>query len=196
MTHNKMLFLACAFGAHASFLNKKVADIRHATCDPKVALVERGFSKITKLYVEENTVSREEPIDHKASYKYLGCYKLDNPDEQRVETTELSSMNIHKCFHLCQTEAAEQTENVAKFFMLRNGSECSCLHYIDKNPGASGEVRCNVPCTGDDTEICGGAENESVYVMLNCPVYPKSETEKLREEQMEKTMEKLKIEKK
>lgn len=75
-----------------------------------------------------------------------------------------------------------------QYFLLRNGNECGCLHYLNKNPSGHGEEKCTYKCDGSDEETCGGAQNWSVHVMIDCQLKPPSDLDNVRAKQSQKTL--------
>merc|ERR1719265_1655859 len=52
------------------------------------------------------------------------------------------------------------------YFGIVNGDGCHCTPFYEHME--SGSSSCNVPCTGDSTVMCGGAEKSSVFEMHWC----------------------------
>jgi hypothetical protein len=52
------------------------------------------------------------------------------------------------------------------FFGIKNGRDCYCMPYY--KPMASGSGMCDLPCPGDDMQICGGMVKSSVFEMHTC----------------------------
>jgi len=151
-------------------------------------------------FTETRVSAHEEPQvgEFEPTFKYSGCYDIQNPDEHRVKGEAISGMTPTKCFSFCQGKAAPaeaQPTNTTldvKFFLLRNGDECSCLHYVDKDPASANDQYCTDKCNGDPREMCGGVSHESVYVMIKCEILPPSATEVEREKQMNAALENAK----
>jgi len=122
------------------------------------------------------------PVPMKATYHYLGCYAITNPSKQFVKPEPRPRrMTVNKCYNFCHEK--EKAGEDVQFFVLGFGKYCSCLQYIDKATGGNTEDRCKVPCEGKEGEICGGEENLSAYVMINCAIEEPSASDKVRAEQ-------------
>jgi len=124
------------------------------------------------------------------TYKYMGCYKIENDDKERLKPeTVIASNTEAKCYNFCHGEEKkeEQHSAKAKFFLLKGG-ECSCLNYINKNPSPG--ATCTDPCPGAKNEKCGGPGVESVFVMVDCPVLPKSKVAIVKEKHQKAALEK------
>jgi len=151
-----------------------------------------SFTETRVTAVDKQRTGEPEFID---TFKYSGCYDIENPDEHRLEAPEMSGMTPQKCFSFCNGKdapaAAQPTDTPLKVkFFLLSGSDCTCLHYIDKNKANSlNEKLCQMPCDGDKREMCGGPSRDSVYVMMKCEKLPPSATELERERQMNQTLE-------
>ncbi|CAM9864281.1 unnamed protein product [Pylaiella littoralis] len=90
--------------------------------------------------------------------QYIGCYA----DVQSARIFELKidssdSMTVSTCMELC-----EDTEYM--YYGVQWGRECWCGNAFDTY-GESDS--CDYDCEGDMTEICGGFDAMSVYVMTN-----------------------------
>lgn len=123
-----------------------------------------------------------EPGDIDETYKYSGCHLLKNEEAKIKPQNSVSKrmMTVHKCFVACKDEDA-------KFFALKKGDECYCMSYIDKDELQSDDSKCDQPCGGDaaGTEMCGGIQNDSVYVMIDCVVPEPTAAEKEAAKQQE-----------
>lgn len=65
------------------------------------------------------------------------------------------------CFEFCRTLPG------MVFFGIHNGNECYCAPYFDAQAGD--DSRCDVPCAGDATMMCGNAKGKStVWEMHLC----------------------------
>lgn len=201
-----LLALILHFGLNAMsegrFLSRRFGAVRkvatcpsdsHATRKTQRAMLSMSEHRVELLNVEEEPSSPdegEEEVEINHTYKYIGCYELQNPDEDRVKPGSLMSMTTHKCYTQCKKEHDKGSK--ARFFMIRNGRYCTCLQYVDRVD--DDEKKCNVECAGDESSICGGVRSESVYVMVDCPVLPKSKAELAREARTKETYERAKKE--
>ena len=92
--------------------------------------------------------------------KHIGCFRDDNirtlPDKKIVR----GDMNLFTCYDNCKDY---------KYFGLQNGNECYCGN---KRPQIGYADNCDMNCSGDRNETCGGKWANSVY---ENPVYIKSQ---------------------
>jgi CUB/sushi domain-containing protein len=73
-------------------------------------------------------------------------------------------MTPELCFWFCRNVSGVQ------FMGLRNGDECYCTPFFQQGPGGKGE--CDMPCTGDNSRMCGGQTMSDVYEMHDCKNLP------------------------
>ncbi|MBI5275474.1 MAG: hypothetical protein HY854_03360 [Burkholderiales bacterium] len=84
---------------------------------------------------------------------YLGCFR---DGTQRVLTGESSSnpvMTSAYCIAHCKQQGAA-------FAGLQSGSQCTCGDRLESHAPAD---NCDVPCTGNKGELCGGGQAVAVY---------------------------------
>lgn len=108
------------------------------------------------------------------TYKYVGCYGVGNPEMQFVRPgpagtatalPHMEEMTVKKCFDWCHRQRSRGWQST-QFFVLKAGKECSCLPYLWKSRDI---YPCDLPCIGQDGNLCGGLMSYSVYVMVECP---------------------------
>lgn len=74
---------------------------------------------------------------------------------------EQKSIKPSICFEFCRTLPG------MVFFGIHNGNECYCTPYF--SPQAGDDSKCDVPCAGDSTMMCGNSEGKStVWEMHLC----------------------------
>ncbi|KAL3486995.1 WSC domain-containing protein [Aspergillus germanicus] len=88
----------------------------------------------------------------------LGCY-FDDPShlpllESRVSAAD-ESLTVGKCQDACYRAAYQ-------FAGVKGGNECWCSPYVG-GEWAEDQDDCNLPCTGDEGEVCGGEETVVVF---------------------------------
>ncbi|KAL2793575.1 WSC domain-containing protein [Aspergillus keveii] len=88
----------------------------------------------------------------------LGCY-FDDPShlpllESRVSAND-EALTIGTCQDACYRAAYQ-------FAGVKGGNECWCSPFVG-GEWARDQEDCNLPCTGDDSEICGGEETVVVF---------------------------------
>jgi len=69
-------------------------------------------------------------------------------------------MTPHTCFEFCRSMDG------MSFFGIKDGRTCYCMPYY--KPSASGSGMCDLPCPGDEMQICGGKAKSSVFEMHTC----------------------------
>ncbi|GAB1317042.1 WSC domain-containing protein [Madurella fahalii] len=89
----------------------------------------------------------------------LGCYEED-PDLRTLEENMSppggdGSLTIAKCQDTCYRARY-------KFAGLQEGNQCWCNSYVG-GEWTSDQADCNIPCSGDTTEFCGGKGVLFVY---------------------------------
>jgi len=89
-----------------------------------------------------------------------GCLKTSSFEGQPSLSQPLR-MTIDRCFTFCQTKKG------MTYFSLAKGKECFCTAL---SPGEHVDSKsCDVPCDGNEAEICGGvAGYTSTYTMIDC----------------------------
>ncbi|KAL8727802.1 MAG: hypothetical protein Q9166_005794 [cf. Caloplaca sp. 2 TL-2023] len=98
-----------------------------------------------------------------SSYTYAGCANATNPLAlNALSKSSSSSMDLSTCQSYC-------TENNYGLSGVQNGDTCYCgnglqfFSAIQEETGLAKDSKCNVPCTGNATEICGAKEYLSVW---------------------------------
>ena len=92
------------------------------------------------------------------SYTYLGCF-LDAKDRDLPSETYSNSNTASTCHTLCKGKGF-------KYFGLQAGTWCYC----GNNYGTYGSLAttsCATPCSGNNSEKCGGSWENAVYLILN-----------------------------
>lgn len=107
----------------------------------------------------KNAVRKQNAVTH---FHKLGCYKLD-ADHEASSSHQSATMSQFKCHALCFKGG-----NNFRFFAVKNGKECSCYDFIDKNQQDPSMKMCDVACAGKPKEKCGGSSYSSVYVNFAC----------------------------
>merc|ERR550514_1946841 len=64
------------------------------------------------------------------------------------------------CYQFCQTVPD------MVFFGIANGRDCYCTPFFKPAPG--GSPKCDAPCEGDPTQMCGGKGFSSIFEMHLC----------------------------
>merc|ERR1719152_1151406 len=124
-----------------------------------------GVRTAASLTVGRASITRLQKLEANfiGGFDYVGCLSSSQVPFRyeyagQVDTPE--DMTPSVCDKFCRTL------DVARFFALHDGKDCSCwpfIHDFSKDEGL-----CAVPCNGDSATICGGSERVSVYSMRRC----------------------------
>ena len=105
----------------------------------------------------------EDPLKSNISENYLGCYKEKGFEDKSVPSMENRDINKHSfesnkmTNELCTTSCADKGFDYAA---TQYGRHCFCGNSYGKYGDAD---ICNMPCSGNSKEICGGAWANSIY---------------------------------
>jgi len=97
------------------------------------------------------------PADHRLYFKEHACVGMPPGSSCRLQ--ELG-MTPSLCFDFCRQHKE------MKFFGIEYGRDCYCGMYF--HPKSTGGGDCNLPCEGDNKEMCGGPEKSSLFEMHFC----------------------------
>ncbi|KAF8961440.1 WSC domain-containing protein [Flammula alnicola] len=92
-----------------------------------------------------------------AGWVSLGCY-TDSAASRTLKTasfTDVNNMTIESCIAFC-------TPNGYQFAGVEFSRECYCDNVIEA-PGTPATDGCNMACTGNAAEICGGADRINIF---------------------------------
>ena len=97
---------------------------------------------------------------------YIGCYADDSGDQAFPDTyvhRSSTSQTLDNCFTHCR-------DNNQRYAGLQWHQTCWCGNDGERfrKHGIAPESSCNSPCTGDSSQICGGAGHNSVYDLGKC----------------------------
>ncbi|KAL5327030.1 hypothetical protein ACEPPN_004720 [Leptodophora sp. 'Broadleaf-Isolate-01'] len=123
------------------------------------------FSGVTAsgLYpVKRNEEPAQPSCTDFTPFKYAGCF-IDNGSPRTLLYTgpRNSNQTVQDCVAFCKG-------NEYQYAGLEYGEECFCGASV--NNIQADEADCNMSCTGDDTEICGGFNRVSIYQDPTFPV--------------------------
>lgn len=88
--------------------------------------------------------------------KYLGCFKDQNSRDLTGSFTSSSNMTSNLCVKTCRDKGF-------KFAGTQYANQCFCGNSYGKTGRAS---NCNMTCSGDKNEKCGGSWANSIYEIL------------------------------
>lgn len=98
------------------------------------------------------------PAYNYTSHKSLGCYK-DNKDVRILSSYSVNLKHLnspHKCIALC-------LQSGYPYAGTQYGKECFCGSEEPNTSVKLADSSCNIPCTGDPSEVCGGYYTMNVY---------------------------------
>lgn len=99
------------------------------------------------------------------SYSYLGCANQTSPLALAgMSKTDSKKMTTETCQKYC-------LDNNYGLAATQNGGTCYCGNGL-QSYSAVGQKSCNVPCTGNNTEVCGGAKSLSVWNSTSATIPP------------------------
>ncbi|OHW91443.1 mixed-linked glucanase [Colletotrichum incanum] len=85
-------------------------------------------------------------------YTYLGCYGSATGFQTFLLRASAADLTLQKCVDLCRP---------GKYAAVRE-SQCFCAEVLDPDTRAEADRgRCNIPCPGNNTQLCGGTTNVS-----------------------------------
>lgn len=102
-----------------------------------------------------------------AGWAYLGCF-TDQTDPQRTLSTQTGLYGLDVTIEVCIDTCIGLGFGYAG---LESGFQCFCGD-VTASPGTVVDAGCDIPCAGNDAELCGGALRLSVFVnqAVNPPV--------------------------
>ncbi|KJA23963.1 hypothetical protein HYPSUDRAFT_201077 [Hypholoma sublateritium FD-334 SS-4] len=117
-------------------------------------------------YASEELNTRQTAPALPAGWRSLGCYS-DSTSSRTLQTaafTDVTGMTIESCIAFC-------TPSAYQYAGVEFSRECYCDNLIESTgaPIASG---CNMTCTGNSAEICGGANAINVFSLNTSPPPP------------------------
>ena len=98
-------------------------------------------------------------------YKYRGCWNDSGLKNGRAlgygQNIPGDLMTTEKCLRAC-------LKNGYRFGGTEYYNQCFCGVVLDEESALVPESECNTPCTGNPTQMCGGAGRLSVYENDDC----------------------------
>lgn len=92
-------------------------------------------------------------------YKYLGCGK-DNAGDRTLSEELLTGddMTVEKCIDFCKSKSKA-------YAGLEYSGQCYCSGTLadDRAPVKGSAGNCLMKCSGDESQVCGGADAISLY---------------------------------
>ncbi|KAH9059872.1 WSC domain-containing protein [Lactarius vividus] len=101
------------------------------------------------------------PTSSTGPWNYLGCY--NDSDSQRILQSPIVTIpggQFNTSVETCTDECHAQGYVVAG---IEEAYQCYCGHLISYPGMSMPEKDCMLPCSGNQSEICGGLERMTVY---------------------------------
>ena len=110
------------------------------------------------------TTASSSHVPSPTSWKPRGCYPDDDPkypvlEHMVSEEGGDSSLDIASCEDACWEASVNGTVLYAS---VKAGNQCWCSSFIG-GESASDQDKCDVPCSGNKEEICGGEDHINVF---------------------------------
>ncbi|KIM38445.1 hypothetical protein M413DRAFT_30263 [Hebeloma cylindrosporum] len=102
-----------------------------------------------------------------AGWESIGCF-TDSPANRTLRTaafTDVNNMTIESCIAFC-------TPGGYQYAGVEFSRECYCDNLIESSGVPAIDGGCNMTCTGNSAEICGGAARISVFSLTTPPAPP------------------------
>eukprot|EP00903_Cladosiphon_okamuranus_P018095 g16653.t1 len=108
------------------------------------------------LYHNGASLTRDAP----EGSKYLGCFKDHQSDRALShKNTSRSDMSYERCLDFCNDSKK------SKYFAVQYGRECYCGEAHEQYDKHGREI-CDLPCSGDNSLVCGGFEASNVFSII------------------------------
>lgn len=103
-------------------------------------------------------------------YWRVGCVKDTQNAQKRwyhlaVPSEDQEPISVKVCGTWCKNVTGSQ------FFGVENGDKCYCTPYFH-NTNSGGNGKCDMPCVGDNSQMCGGQYMTDVYEIHDCNNLP------------------------
>lgn len=123
-----------------------------------------SFSSTTTHASKTTSTSVSTHVPSPTTWKALGCYTDDDPAWPVLEKAYSKeggdpSLKISNCQSTCW--AASLTRKVL-FAGVKEGNQCWCGSFVAGETSRN-QTDCNLPCSGNKTEICGGKGRLNVF---------------------------------
>ncbi|KAF2010628.1 hypothetical protein BU24DRAFT_427744 [Aaosphaeria arxii CBS 175.79] len=143
--------------------------------DPAFTNEACGGASFVSVYTNHAPFAYPQPAAQNSlpeRWEYLGCYVAQDDNPQTLTlggagTNYEEDITATTCIEYCQTEAVGAP---FEFAGTTNRGYCSCGNQITGGtsrllpPDPSGtEPQCVAPCTGDDSQVCGGNNRITIY---------------------------------
>ena len=133
-------------------------------------LTEERLSSITTTTTPtptpEPTTTEPSHVPSPTSWKALGCYTDDDPDFPVLERKLTdgdgdgdASLDVSSCEDDCWEASVNGTVLYAG---VKQGDQCWCGSFVGGQTSPD-QTECDMPCSGDKEQICGGKERINVF---------------------------------
>lgn len=96
-------------------------------------------------------------------FGYFGCYtELPNSRLLAGPSTAGKNITAESCTSFCRAQGTSHL-----WAGLEYGRECYCASTLPKSAAAAPETSCNMVCSGDKKEWCGGSRRISMYKLID-----------------------------
>ncbi|KAM9446657.1 sialate:O-sulfotransferase 2 isoform 1-T2 [Clarias gariepinus] len=162
LTAGSLVFLHSGFsgdsgsrGGHGPLASVEAAA---STSADGLGTVRRAFkdTRTTRRFGLAWANARNSKETEEGRAKYIGCY-VDNTHKRALRGISFLDYKKMTVFR-CQDNCAERGYLYAG---LEFGAECYCGHKIQAANVSDNE--CNMPCKGEKSKLCGGANRLSIY---------------------------------
>ncbi|EHK27165.1 uncharacterized protein TRIVIDRAFT_175914 [Trichoderma virens Gv29-8] len=111
------------------------------------------------------------------AWEALGCYTDDDPawpvmEKEYSKEGGDTSLKVSDCQSTCWAASVNRTVLYAG---VKEGNQCWCSRFVAGETSRN-ETDCNLPCSGDKTEICGGKGRLNVFAPVTASESPRSST--------------------
>lgn len=110
------------------------------------------------LSIYNNTAVQAPSIPEKSTdltASYVGCY-IDSANRIMTSTSLATNATVDGCVHACQSSGNT-------FSAVEYGGQCYCSSTAPASTLKTIDSQCNMQCTGERTELCGGSYRLQVY---------------------------------
>ena len=152
-------------GQSSSSKSKTTGQSSSTTIQTSKLLSKTSTSSTHTTSTTSKTTLRPTPSQTIGSYSYLGCANQTSP----LALVGMSKTDSKKTTtETCQKYCLDNNYGLAA---LQNGGTCYCGNGL-QSYSAVGQKSCNVPCAGNKTEVCGGAQSLSVWNSTSATIPP------------------------
>lgn len=143
-----LLLLACCLSAGAV-----QAEMIVTTHDGRVLRLPVKASEIKKIEYSRNSSTAAQAGAENSLFQYIGCFADRQQRDMNGYTYQSGSMTTAQCVATCRERGFDYA-----------GTQFSNHCFCDNSYGRYGSAsNCNMSCSGNRSEKCGGSWSNSVY---------------------------------